>query len=185
MIFHVKTGEFFHAPFLHAFFRPPGFVGVDQLAELRAVIAEVVDPDDLIAEKSENAIQRRADHRGGKVSDMEGFRHVDGRVVDADRLSVSGFCGTVCGAFLRNFFQRVFRKPLAVYFEIEIAVYGSRAFDHVVGGKARREILCDSDGGFSHRLREFKTGESVIAHRSVRGNGDGGGDLFRGYAAIG
>ena len=55
---------------------------LDQHAERRAPIADVVLPHDLVAEALEDSAERVADDRRAEVAHVHLFRDVRGRVVD-------------------------------------------------------------------------------------------------------
>ena len=68
------------------------FVTVNDHAELRAPIAEMVVADDMVAAKSQQSAQRVADHRGTDMADMHRLGDVGRREVD-DILTWRGRAG--------------------------------------------------------------------------------------------
>ena len=61
---------------------------LDQHAEGRPPVADVVLPPHVVAQEPEHAGQRVADQRAAQVADVHLLGHVRGRVVDHDRLGV-------------------------------------------------------------------------------------------------
>ena len=61
---------------------------LDQHAERRPPVADVVLPPHVVAEEPEHAGQRVADERAAQVADVHLLGHVGRRVVDDDRLGV-------------------------------------------------------------------------------------------------
>ena len=72
---------------LHRLTAAPLAVGDDQLAELRAPVAEVVDADAVPARKGVQLLQRMPDDRRAEMPDVERLCDVRGGVVKHDRLA--------------------------------------------------------------------------------------------------
>ena len=66
-----------HALFADGGFIAPQFVGSQQLAKLRAPIAQVVDAYALVAHEIVEIVQGMSNGRAGKVADMELLGDVD------------------------------------------------------------------------------------------------------------
>ena len=60
---HIQARERLHAVALYLVVLAPELVGTDQLAKLRAPVAQVVDSHGLVSEIIINAAQALADHR--------------------------------------------------------------------------------------------------------------------------
>ncbi len=65
----------------------PMLVSANKLAELRAVVAKVVDTYNVIPEEFEKLVQCAADYSRRKVTYMEGFCNVYRRIIDTNRFA--------------------------------------------------------------------------------------------------
>ena len=124
----------------------------------------MVDPHRAIAAEIENPVQRGAQHRRGKMADMEGLCDVDGRIVDADRLPLPLVRGTVSVLFSEYFSDDLFRKPVFVDFEIQIPVDGGNFRNHFVGRNFAFKLFRDQRRALAEYLCKPETGQRVIAH---------------------
>ena len=78
----IQPGEFLDRILPIGFGVEKMFVAVEDHAELRAPVADVVVADDLVAEESQRAAKRVADHRRADVADVHRLGHVRGGKVD-------------------------------------------------------------------------------------------------------
>ena len=102
----------------------PALVGGDELAELGAVVAQMIDAHRVIAEELEDAVERPADDRRREMPDVEGLGDVDGGIVDADGLARAEIGGAVLFPLLKDAGEDVFREPRPCDAEVDIAVEG-------------------------------------------------------------
>ena len=160
----------------------PLLVRRNELAELRAVVAEVVDADRLVAEEIEDAVECAAQYRRGEMPDMEGLCDIDGGIIDADDPARAHVRAAVLLPLRADAREDVFCKPRLVDPEVEIAIDGAHLADDVVADKVRFERVCDHDGALAHELCEFEAGQRVVTHRGIGRDSDGGGDLLRAHA---
>ena len=65
----------------------PAFIRAYQLAELRAVIPEMVYADGVISEKIEYFIERAAQNGGSQMTDVKGLCYINRGIVDAHRFT--------------------------------------------------------------------------------------------------
>ena len=161
--FYVDTDELFELSLLHRLRAAPAAVGDDQLAELRAVVSQVVDAHHPVSQKAVDLHQGASEHRRGEVPDVKGLRHVDGGIVDADcpagalvrgavRLSLRADCLDQAGGIAR-----------AVDFEVEIAVHRRHFGQNAVRGDRRPQFLRDRGGGFFQQFGKAEAGQRIVA----------------------
>ena len=127
----------------------PMLVCANKLAELRSVIAEVVDADRLISEKVENAIECAAQNGRREMPDMKGLCDIDRRIVDTNRFPLSLVARAVIFPFVENPLQHVLGKFLLIDFKIKITVDCRNFLNFTPDGKYCFKLLCDRDRAFS------------------------------------
>ena len=96
---NVQARHLLHALFADGGFIAPQFVGSQQLAKLRAPIAQVVDAYALVAHEIVEIVQGMSNGRAGKVADMELLGDVDAAVIDAHRAPMPDILRAVALAF--------------------------------------------------------------------------------------
>ena len=163
---------------LDLLFISPMTVSGNQLAELRSVIAQMIDSDRIVSEEPIGAVECASDDGGREVSDVERLCDVDGRIVDTDGLPLSLIAAAVLLSLRFDFGKNVRCKPPSVYLKVEITVDGGNLADHVVHGVRMFESLRNRLRRFSHHLCKAKTGKRVIPHFRVRRKRDHIRDFF-------
>ena len=183
MELHIQAGQLRHALGLHLFPAAPGLIGIDQLAELGAPVAQMVDADRLISQKAVNTGQTVAQHGGTQVADMEPLGDIDGRIVQADGLSAALLPGAVVFSGAQHGFQRFPGEIIPVKEKIQIAalLFG---FAQVSGRNRARQIPGDLGRAHMQGAAQLKAGEGVIAHFFFRGDFQHSGDGVRVRQAI-
>ena len=96
---NVQARHLLHALFADGGFIAPQFIGGQQLAKLRAPIAQVVDAYALVAHEIVEIVQGMSNGRAGKVADMELLGDVDAAVIDAHRAPMPDILRAVALAF--------------------------------------------------------------------------------------
>ncbi len=116
---------------------------LDDDAELRAPVADVVVADDLVSERAENLHERAADHRRADVPDVHRLGDVRAGVVDDDRLSGADLGdAAVRGVFGHG--RRARGEGFALEREVHVARAGDFGlFDAVRERRARENGLRD------------------------------------------
>ncbi len=161
---HIQFIDCMNPAAFDLFLDAPALISADEFSELRAVIAEVIDPHRLVTEEIENFIERPAEYRGGKMPDMEGFCNIHRRIIDADLFARAQVRAAIARAFPLDPRKRLFREGFTGNLEIEIAVDRGNRFNHAVAADFARKRLRDKHGAFAQRLGKFETGQRVVAH---------------------
>ena len=120
------------------------FPTVEDLAELRAPVAEMVVGHDFVSEKACDAGQRVAEDGATDMADMHRLGDVGRAEIDDDALRVSGFRCTATG--VAGEVAQSVRDPLRLETEVEEAGAGNlRLFANVAGF----EVVGDPGGQFA------------------------------------
>ena len=138
-----------YSALLHLVTVAPALVGADKLSELRAVIAQMVYADHVIAKKAEYFVQRPAYYGSWQVTDMKGLCNVDGRIVYTDCFAVADRWRAVFIAAVQNIGQNRICKRNFIDLEIKIAVDSRSLADNFVADVRIFQLLCNGDGAFS------------------------------------
>ena len=120
------------------------FPPVEDLAELRAPVAEMVVGDDLVSGEPRDAGQRVAEDGAADVADMHRLGDVGRAEVDDDALRVPGFRHPAAGVTGQG--AELLRDPLR--FEAEVEEAGARDF-RFVANVAGFKIIRDLGGEFT------------------------------------
>ena len=161
-----------YAALVYVLFIAPLFVRDDEFAELRAPVSEVIYADDLIAERAVYPAQRAADNGIEKVSHMERFGDIDGRKVDAYRLSRPYLRSAVVFAFRQYLFDDRRCDHLLVKRKVDVSADGFSLFEEIVRADAGNYLLREYHRAFFHFFSEFETRQTEISHRGIFGNRD-------------
>ena len=171
-----------HAALFEFFFVAPAFVSDDQLSELRAPVAKVIDPHGIISAFSVHSVKRRAYHRRGQMPDMERLRDINRAVIDTHGFARSLVGRTVLRAPFQDVGKHFARLGCAVELEIQITVDGFHRGERI---RTRQNIffqfLRNQRGRFPERFRESETRQRIIAHRGVGRQHQKRSDLLAGY----
>ena len=152
---------------LDILFIPPAAVSDDHLAELRAVISEMVDSRDLVSHRVIYFVDRVADDGTPDMPDMERLGDVRGRKLHDDRNAVSDVGLTIFAFLLQDILDNVldefFFRNEHVHIRVDLLdLFKQRRVLH-----ALRDALRDQRRCFSHHFRELEARESVVAHLRV------------------
>ena len=176
---HVQARERLHAVALHLLAVAPELVGADELAKLRAPVAQIVDGDRLVAQKVKDAAQALPDHGGAQVADVEALGNVDGAEIQADGLAPALFARAPAAAGGEHALQRAAGEILPVQEKVEVPshLFGLAQVARVdgfgqLGGDLRR--------AHAKHAAELEAGESVVAHLLLRRNLQKARDVSRG-----
>jgi hypothetical protein len=132
---------------------------LDQHAERRAPVTDVVLAQDGVAAPFEHARERIADHRAAQVADVHLLRDVRVRVVDHDTLGCGGHLHAEAFAAVRDRGRRT--QPLGAQPDVEEARIGDLdPGDDLVDRKRGDDRFCDRSRRALDLLRE--------PHREIR-----------------
>ena len=162
----VEFDEFVDLPRLDRFAASPFAVGDDQFSELRPPVAEVVDPDALVARELVQEFQGVTDDGGAEMPDVKGFCDVRRGIVEDDGLARAAGGRAVLVALFGDLGNDAFGKRRAVNEEVEIALDRLGARD-LAARRSRGERVGDLNGRGVQRAREFEAREREVAHRGI------------------
>ena len=143
---------------------PHFFVSDDQFAELRAPVSEVIDTDDVIAERAVYAVKRRADRSIEHMSHVERFGDIDRGIVYAHGLAGAFFGPAVLAALSERPVQHLAGYGLFVQSEVDVRTDRLSLFQKVVRAYARNHVFCELGGTFAELSRELETRQTPVAH---------------------
>ena len=155
-----------HAALFYGFSVAPFFEGDNQLAELRAPIAQMVYADGRVSERLEDFAEAAAYRGGAEMSDVKGLGYVYRAVIYANRASLSDVFQKLA-VHVRKLCENSPRGGFSVEKEIDVAVYRLRAFHKPV----RREFFRYLRGDCLRRLfkarGKLEAGQGDVAHTRV------------------
>ena len=166
----VKLYQFVYAGALHLLAAAPKLIGADELAELSAPVAQMVNAYAFIAQEIIKPVEGMAQGGGGEMPDMAFFRDIYGGIIYAYGFICALVRAAVSRALFRYAFQNAPGAAQSLYIKIEIAAgafysaYKGRLFN--ICGQLGRDGL----GRLAHNFGQFKAGQGVIAHFRLRGD---------------
>ena len=163
---YVKLHKFSYAALFYGFSVSPFTESDYELAELSAVIAQVVYTDGVIPEELISSVERRAYDGCRKVPYMKWFCDVYRRIIDTNRLALTLVGRTVFLTRGQDFGKHVPNERLSVYPEIEIPRIDF--FYKLVRLKLAFKLFGYRHGRHTHRLGKAETGQSVISEFGIR-----------------
>ena len=163
----IHTLQFADAALFHRFLAAPTLERDNHFAELRAVVAKMVNAYHAVTESRVQLVQTAADCRRGQVTDVERLADVYRAVVDADCLAVADCVVAVVFACGKYVAKRVFHQSAVIDKKVEIAVYGFNFGDYFVGRNFGSQLLCDGNGRHAHCLCQPEARKGVIAQLVV------------------
>ena len=146
----------------------PQAVGQDELTELGAPVAEVVDAHALVARELMELLEGVTDDGGAQVSDVEGLGHVGGGVVQHHLLALTEVGRTVALLLGQDLGHQLIGQICARQVNIQISVdrlgtlNGLTAHQRGEGGR-------DLHGGAAQGLGQLEAGQSNVAHSGIGG----------------
>ena len=140
-------------------------VGVDQLTELGAPVAQMVDGHGLVAAEVQQIPQRVADDGGAQMAQMEPLGDVGGRKVQADRLALALLGGAVAG--IGKDLLHHLHAGGAVVEEIQIAAHGLGTGKALHTLKAGGKLCGDLGRRLAQSLCQLEAGQSQIAQLGI------------------
>ena len=105
------------------FLASPLSVGYYHLAELCSIVAEMVDPRDIIADRVIKLIQSVSYDRAPYMTNMERFGDIRRRVFNDNFFAVSYIRSAILGVFVVHFVYDFAREVRSVDKEVDISIH--------------------------------------------------------------
>ena len=178
MELRVVTEERLDRLALDVFLVAPVAVGADHLAELRPVIAEVVDADRVVAECVVDLVDRVANDGAADVSDVERLGDVGRAILDNNRLMATNVTFPEIILLCQHFVHHVRSHLGAAQEHVDVGVDLHDFVDNALGIALHAgvqlfcDVRCDHRRRLSQNLRQAEARQRVIAHALILRNFD-------------